>query len=57
MDWMLAFLVAKIVKNLPTMQETQVRALGQEDPLKKEMVTHISILPWRIPRTEECGGL
>ena len=50
-------LVVQIVKNLPAMRETQVRSLGQEDPLEKEMVTHISILAWRIPRTEECGGL
>ena len=39
------------VKNLPTMQEMQVRSLGQEDPLKKEMATHSSILAWGIPRT------
>ena len=57
MDWMLASLVAKIVKNLPTMQETQVRSLGQEDPLEKEMATHTSILAWRIPWTEEPGRL
>ena len=57
MDWMSAALVAKIVKNLASVQETQVKSLGQEDPLEKEMVTHISILAWRIPRTEECGGL
>ena len=45
-----------MVKNpLPT-QETRV-LLGQEDPLEKEMVTHSSILAWRIPRTEEPGGL
>ena len=57
MDWMSAALVAKIVTNLASVQETQVKSLGQEDPLEKEMVTHISILAWRIPRTEECGGL
>ena len=50
-------LVAQIVKNLPAMQETWVRSLGQEDPLEKEMATHSSILAWRIPWTEELGGL
>ena len=40
----------------PTMQETQVRSLGQEDPLEKGMATHSSILAWRIPWTEEPGG-
>ena len=39
------------------MQETWVQSLGQEDPLEKEMATHSSILAWRIPRTEEPGGL
>ena len=38
-------------------QETQVRSLGQEDPLEEEMTTHFSILAWRIPRTGEPGGL
>ena len=52
-----ASLVAELVKNLPTMQESQVRSLGGEDPLEKEMTTHSSILAWRIPRTEEPGGL
>ena len=46
-----------MVKNPPAMQETWVRSLGQEDPLKKEMATHSSILAWRIPWTEELGGL
>ena len=46
-----------MVKNLPAMQETQVPSLGWEDPLKEEMATHSSILAWRIPRTEEPGGL
>ena len=46
-----------MAKNLPAMQETQVRSLGQEDPLEKEMATHSSILAWRIPWTEEAGGL
>ena len=50
-------LVAQAVKNLPAMQETQVRSLGWEDPLEKEMATHFSILAWRIPWTEEPGGL
>ena len=45
------------VKNLPTRQETQVRSLGQEDHLEKGMATHSSILTWRIPWTEEPGGL
>ena len=46
-----------MVKNLPTMQETQVRSLGWEDPLEKEMATHSSILAWRIPWIEEPDGL
>ena len=46
-----------MVKNPPATQETQVQFLGQEDPLEKEMVTHSSILAWRIPQTEEPGGL
>ena len=46
-------LVAQMVKRLPTMQETQVQSLGQEDPLEKEMATHSSILAWKIPWTEE----
>ena len=46
-----------MVKNLSAMQETQVLSLGQEDPLEKEMATHSSILVWRIPWTEEHGGL
>ena len=44
-------LVAQMVKNLPTMQETWVRSLSWEDPLKKEMVTHSSILVWEMPGT------
>ena len=48
---------AHTVKNLPTMQETRVRALGREDPLEKGMATHSSILAWRTPWTEELGGL
>ena len=50
-------LVAQLVKNLPTMQETQVQFPGWEDPLEKEIATHSSILAWRIPWTEEPGGL
>ena len=50
-------LVAKMVKNLPVMQEMKVRFPGQEDPLEKRMATHSSILAWRIPWTEEPGGL
>ena len=46
-----------MIKNLPAMQETQVRSLGQEDPLEKEMEIHSSILAWKIPWTEEPGGL
>ena len=46
-------LVAQMVKNLPAMQETQV----QEDPLEKEMATHSCILAWKIPWTEEPGGI
>ena len=51
------FPIAQMVKNLPAMKETQVRSLGQEDPLEKEMATHSSILAWRIPQMEELGGL
>ena len=50
-------LVAQLVNNLPAMQETWVQTLGQEDPLEKEMATHSSIPAWRIPCTEEPGGL
>ena len=50
-------LVVQMVKNLPAMQETQVRSLGQEDALEKDMATHSSILAWRIPRTEKPGKL
>ena len=50
-------LVNQMVKNLPEMQETCIRFLGQEDPLEKGMVTHSSILAWRIPQMEEPGGL
>ena len=49
--------MTEMVKNLPAMQETQVRSLGQEDPLEKGLATHSSILAWRIPWTEEPGSL
>ena len=55
-----ASLMAHQVKNLPAMQETQemwVQSLGQEGPLESEMETHFSILAWKIPRTEEPGGV
>ena len=52
-----ASLVVQMVKHLPAMQETQVQSLGQEDPLENRMATHSSILAWRIPWTEEPGGL
>ena len=52
-----ASLVAQSVKNLPAVQETQVRSLGWEDPLEKEMATHSSILAWKTSWTEEPGGL
>ena len=51
------FLIAQTVKSLPAMQETWVRSLGWEDTLEKEMATDSSILVWRIPWTEEPGGL
>ena len=49
--------MAQMVKNPPTMQETLVQSLGQEDPLEEGVVTHSSILAWRIPWTEEPGRL
>ena len=52
-----ASIVAQMVKNLPVMQETQVRSLGQEDPLEKQMPTHSSILAWKISWTEDPGRL
>ena len=52
-----ASLVTQMVKNLPAVQETRIRSLGQEDPLEKGMAIHSSILAWRIPRTEEPGEL
>ena len=55
--WKWDSLVAHLVKNLPAMQTTCVWSLGGEDPLEKQMVTHSSTLAWRIPWTEEPGGL
>ena len=52
-----AWVVAQMVKNLAVMQETRVLSSGWEDPLEKGMATHSSILAWRIPWTEEPGGL
>ena len=49
--------MAQVVSNLPAMQETQVRSLGPEDPLKKEMAFHSIILAWEIPWTEETARL
>ena len=49
--------MAHSLKNLPAMQETQVRLLGREDPLDEEMATHSNILAWRTPWTEELGRL
>ena len=51
------FLVAQMVKNIAVTQETWVPSVGREDPLEEEMATHSSILAWRIPWTEESGGL
>ena len=50
-------LIAQLVKNLPAVQETWGSIPGWEDPLEKEMATHSSVLAWRIPWTEEPGGL
>ena len=54
---MLASLVAQTVKNVPAVQETRVRSLNWEDPLEKEMATHSNVLAWRIPWTDDPGGL
>ena len=58
-SWYWPFMVAQMAENLPALQiqETHVRSLGWEDPLKEEMATHSSILAWRIPWTEKPGGL
>ena len=53
----MGFLGGSVVKNLPAMQEMQVWSLGWEDPLKKEIATHSSILAKKTPWTEEPGGL
>jgi len=54
---MKASLMAQMVKNLPAMKETWVQFLNWEDPLERGMATHFSVLSWRIPWTEEPGGL
>ena len=54
--YVLASLIAQLVKNLPTMQKTWVQSLGWEDPLEKGKATHSSILAWRIPWTSLWGG-
>ena len=54
---LLPSLVLKMVKKPPAIQETRAQSLSQEDPLEKGMATHSSILSWRIPWTEEPGGL
>ena len=53
----LVFLVAQLIRSLSAMRETHVRSLGRENPLEKEMATHSSNLAWRIPWTEEPGGV
>ena len=53
----MGFLGDAVVENLPAMQETQVQSWGRKDPLEKGMATHSSFLAWRIPWTEEPGGL
>ena len=50
-------MVAQLVKHMPAVQETRVQSLGWEDPLGKEMTTHFSMLAWKIPWTEDPGGL
>ena len=57
MDIIETFLVAQTVKHLSTMWETQVRSLGREDTLEKEMATHSSTIAWKIPWMEEPGSL
>ena len=52
-----AYLIAQLLENPPALQETSIHSMGWEDPLKKEMATHSRILAWRIPWTEEPGGL
>ena len=55
--WCRGASLTQMVKNIPAMWETWVRSLGWEGPLEKEMATHSSVLAWRIPWTEEPGGL
>ena len=50
-------LLAQMIKNLPALQETWVQSVGQEEPLEKEMATYSVILAWKIPWSEEPGGL
>ena len=57
MSWLAALLGAQMVKNLPAMQETEGQSLGQEDAPEEGMATHSTLLAWRIPWTEEPGGL
>ena len=57
LQYMMLDSVAQMVRKLLAMQKTWVQPLGQEDPLEEEMATHSSILAWRIPWTEEPGGL
>jgi len=53
----MGFRGGSVIKNLLTMQETQVQSLGRKDPLEKEMATHSSIFAWQIPWVEEPGGV
>ena len=53
----IGFPVAQMAKNLPAMRETWVQSLGWDDPLEKGMATHSNVLAWRIPWTDEPGGL
>ena len=55
--YLITYIVAQTVKNLPTVQETQVQSLGWEDPLEKGIATHSNILAWKIPWTEKPGRL
>ena len=57
MWWVGTSLIVQMVKNLPAIQETWVQSLGEEDPLEKEMTSQSNLLAWRIPWTEEPGGL
>ena len=56
-DFHFRYMMAQTIMNLPAIQETQVQSLGREEPLEKGMATHSCILAWRIPWTEEPGGL